>query len=50
MKQIIQDLKKGNTILEEIPIPQKKRNGTNKNYPYFGFAGNLAYAGNINLL
>jgi len=24
MKQIIQDLKKGNTILEEVPAPQEK--------------------------
>ena len=32
MKQIIQDLKNGNTILEEVPIPQiKKGNILNKN-------------------
>ncbi len=28
MKQIIQNLKKGNTILEEVPVPQVKEGVT----------------------
>ena len=38
MKQIIQDLKKGDTILEEVPVPRVKSgsvlNSNNKNISF----------------
>ena len=36
MKQIIQDIKSGRTVLEEVPVPQ--------NVSFFSILGNGAYA------
>ena len=40
MKQIIQDLKKGDTILEEVPVPRVKSGSvliqTTKNISFLG--------------
>ena len=48
MKQIIQDLKQGNTILEEVPAPQVKSGQVLiKTSRTLGFFGNRTNAGGI---